>query len=95
MKATIILEDKTMLTGRSFGAQGTVFGELVFNTSMSGYQNIVSDPAYTGQILAMTYPEMGVYGINKADFENKKARIKGFICKKSHKFIFVGFFNIL
>ncbi len=86
MKATIILEDKTMLTGRSFGAQGTVFGELVFNTSMSGYQNIVSDPAYTGQILAMTYPEMGVYGINKADFENKKAHIKGFICKKYNPF---------
>ncbi len=86
MKATIILEDKTMLTGRSFGAQGTVFGELVFNTSMSGYQNIVSDPAYSGQILAMTYPEMGVYGINKEAFENKKAHIKGFICKKYNPF---------
>lgn len=86
MKATIILEDKTMLVGRSFGAQGTVFGELVFNTSMSGYQNIVSDPAYTSQILAMTYPEMGVYGINKEDFENKKAHIQGFICKKYNSF---------
>lgn len=86
MKATIILEDKTMLTGCSFGAQGTVFGELVFNTSMSGYQNIVSDPAYSGQILAMTYPEMGVYGINKEDFENKHAHIRGFICKKYNPF---------
>lgn len=86
MKATIILEDKTMLVGRSFGAQGTVFGELVFNTSMSGYQNIVSDPAYSVQILTMTYPEMGVYGINKEDFENKKVHIKGFICKKYNPF---------
>ncbi len=86
MKATIILEDKTMMTGTSFGAQGTVLGELVFNTSMSGYQNIVSDPSSTSQVLAMTYPEMGVYGINKEDFDNKKAAISGFICKRYNPF---------
>ena len=62
--AKLALEDGTVFTGRAFGARGEVDGEVVFNTSMTGYQEILTDPSYHGQIVAMTYPEIGNYGVN-------------------------------
>jgi len=67
MKAFIALEDGTVFEGVSFGAPGERLGEIVFNTSMSGYQEIMTDPSYKGQIVTMTYPLIGNYGINKYD----------------------------
>lgn len=81
MKATLLLEDGTIFEGQSFGAQGTNFGELVFNTSMTGYQEILTDPSYAGQVIVMTYPEIGNYGINEDDFESERPACKGFIVK--------------
>lgn len=81
MKATLLLEDGTIYKGESFGAEGTNLGELVFNTSMTGYQEILTDPSYAGQIITMTYPEIGNYGINKDDFESDKPATLGFIVK--------------
>jgi len=83
MLATLILEDGTVLKGKSFGAQGTSIGEIVFNTSMVGYQEILTDPSYANQIIVMTYPEIGNYGLNDDDFESEKPRCKGFIVKNS------------
>ncbi len=83
MLATLILEDGTVLRGKSFGAQGTSVGEIVFNTSMVGYQEILTDPSYANQIIVMTYPEIGNYGLNDDDFESEKPRCKGFIVKNS------------
>lgn len=81
MKATLLLEDGTIYEGQSFGAEGTNFGELVFNTSMTGYQEILTDPSYAGQVIIMTYPEIGNYGINDDDFESEKPAARGFIVK--------------
>lgn len=81
MKATLLLEDGTIFEGQSFGAEGTNFGELVFNTSMTGYQEILTDPSYADQVIVMTYPEIGNYGINDNDFESERPSCKGFIVK--------------
>lgn len=81
MKATLLVEDGTIYEGESFGAEGTNFGELVFNTSMTGYQEILTDPSYAGQVITMTYPEIGNYGINDDDFESERPAAKGFIVK--------------
>lgn len=81
MKATLLLEDGTKFEGESFGAEGINFGELVFNTSMTGYQEILTDPSYAGQIITMTYPEIGNYGINDDDFESEQPVARGFIVK--------------
>lgn len=83
MKAVLLLEDGTIYEGESFGAEGTNFGELVFNTSMTGYQEILTDPSYAGQVIVMTYPEIGNYGINNDDFESEKPAAKGFIVKNN------------
>lgn len=83
MKAILIIEDGTIYEGESFGAEGTSFGELVFNTSMTGYQEILTDPSYADQIITMTYPEIGNYGINADDFESEKPACKGFIVKNN------------
>ena len=80
--ATLILEDSTVMHGRSFGAQGDVFGEIVFNTSMAGYQEIIPDPSYANQIIVMTYPEIGNYGINNDDFESLNPALKAFVVKE-------------
>ena len=64
-RALLALEDGTVLEGRSCGARGEAFGEIVFNTSMTGYQEIVSDPSYAGQIVTLTYPQVGNYGVNE------------------------------
>lgn len=82
MKATLLLEDGTTFEGKSFGAYGTNIAEIVFNTSMAGYQEILSDPSYAGQMIVMTYPEIGNYGINADDFESPRPATKGFIVKK-------------
>jgi len=85
MKARLLLEDGTIYEGQSFGAQGTRFGEVVFNTSMTGYQEILTDPSYAGQIIVMTYPEIGNYGINDDDFESERPAARGFVVKRNCK----------
>jgi carbamoyl-phosphate synthase small subunit len=80
--AKLALEDGTVFTGRAFGATGTTEGEVVFNTSMYGYQEILTDPSYKGQIVTMTYPLIGNYGVNRQDVESKKPHVAGFIIKE-------------
>jgi carbamoyl-phosphate synthase small subunit len=80
--AKLALEDGTVYTGRSFGAQGETFGEVVFNTSMTGYQEVLTDPSYKGQIVTMTYPLIGNYGVNAEDTESSKPQVEGFIVKE-------------
>jgi carbamoyl-phosphate synthase small subunit len=80
--AKLALEDGSVFTGRAFGASGTTEGEVVFNTSMTGYQEILTDPSYAGQIVTMTYPLIGNYGINRQDVESKKPHVAGFIIKE-------------
>ncbi len=82
MNAHVALENGTVLTGRSFGAEGEAFGEVIFNTGMAGYQEIITDPSYRGQIVLMTYPEIGNYGINREDMESSRPWISGFIVKE-------------
>lgn len=82
MKAYLLLEDGTKLEGISFGAERTIMGEIVFNTGMTGYQEILTDPSYAGQVVVMTYPLIGNYGINEEDFESKKVQVSGFIVKE-------------
>ncbi len=82
MQAVLILEDGTVFHGRSFGAQGINCGEVVFNTAMSGYQEILTDPSYHEQIVTMTYPLIGNYGTNEADAESRGVFAKGFIVKE-------------
>ena len=71
--AKLALEDGTVFTGNAFGADGEVDGEVCFNTSMTGYQEILTDPSYRGQIVTMTYPEIGNYGVNAEDVESRQA----------------------
>jgi len=80
--AKLALEDGTVFTGRAFGADGEVDGEVCFNTSMTGYQEILTDPSYRGQIVTMTYPEIGNYGVNEEDVESGKPHLAGFIVKE-------------
>jgi len=80
--AKLALEDGSVFTGRSFGAQGEIEGEVVFNTSMTGYQEILTDPSYHGQIVAMTYPQIGNYGVNEADAESRRPWVRGFIVRE-------------
>ena len=81
--ALILLEDGVSFWGHSFGSDGHVFAEMVFNTSMTGYQEVLTDPSYTDQIVTMTYPLIGNYGINKDDNESKKITVSGFVVKES------------
>lgn len=80
-KAWLLLQDGTLLTGRNFGASGTVMGEVVFSTSMTGYQEALTDPNYYGQIMIQTFPMMGNYGVNSEDFSGK-AFMKGCIVRE-------------
>ncbi|MFH0881100.1 MAG: glutamine-hydrolyzing carbamoyl-phosphate synthase small subunit [Lentisphaerota bacterium] len=79
MKAIIALEDGKCFEGRAFAGSGEVYGELVFNTSMSGYQEILTDPSYHGQIVSLTYPLIGNYGINPEDMESSRAQPAGLV----------------
>lgn len=85
MKAILALEDGTVLSGKSFGTQGETNGEVVFNTAMAGYQEILTDPSYKGQMVAMTYPLIGNYGINSEDIESRKIFLEGFIVHEYSK----------
>lgn len=80
--AKLALEDGTVYTGTAFGARIEVDGEVCFNTSMTGYQEILTDPSYRGQIVCMTYPEIGNYGVNDEDLESPKPHLAGFIVRQ-------------
>lgn len=84
--AKLALADGTVYSGTGFGATGEVFGEAVFNTSMTGYQEILTDPSYCGQIVAMTYPQIGNYGVNAEDVESGGPRLRGFVIKELCRF---------
>src|SRR3982751_1136395 len=83
--AILVLEDGRAFTGTSFGAEGEAFGEIVFNTSMSGYQEILTDPSYAGQIGAMTYPLIGNYGVNEEDVESRRPWVEGFVVREASR----------
>src|SRR4051812_24604943 len=80
--AKLALEDGTVFTGTSIGANGEVDGEVCFNTSMTGYQEILTDPSYRGQIVTMTYPQIGNYGVNQGDVESSRPHLAGFIVRE-------------
>jgi carbamoyl-phosphate synthase small subunit len=80
--AKLALEDGTVLPGTSIGAPGEVDGEVCFNTSMTGYQEILTDPSYRGQIVTMTYPQIGNYGVNDADLESSRPHLAGFVVRE-------------
>src|SRR5262245_12212965 len=80
--AKLALEDGTVYTGRAFGASGERFGESVFNTSMTGYQEVLTDPSYKGQIVCMSYPLIGNYGVNADDRESARPQVEGFVVRE-------------
>jgi len=84
-QAILVLEDGRTFHGASFGAEGETFGEIVFNTSMSGYQEILTDPSYAGQIVCMTYPLIGNYGVNEDDVESRRPWVEGFVVRESSR----------
>jgi len=81
-KTILVLEDGSVYEGYSFGAETDTYGEVVFNTSMVGYQETLTDPSYAGQIVVPTYPLIGNYGINEQDFESKKVQVRGFVVRE-------------
>ncbi|HBR14101.1 MAG TPA: carbamoyl phosphate synthase small subunit [Candidatus Omnitrophica bacterium] len=81
-EAILYLEDGTTFQGRSLSSTGETAGEVVFNTAMTGYQEVLTDPSYAGQIVVMTYPLIGNYGVNEQDVESNKIHVKGFIVKE-------------
>src|SRR3989454_2917318 len=84
MKAILALEDGSLFHGEAFGASASACGEVCFNTSMTGYQEILTDPSYKGQIVTMTYPLIGNYGVNRQDVESWQPHVAGFaICELS------------
>lgn len=85
-KALLVLADGTVFEGTGFGAGGEAIGEVVFNTSMTGYQEILTDPSYKGQIVAMTYTQIGNYGVNSEDIESGAPNVEGFIAKEFFDF---------
>jgi len=82
MKAILVLEDGTAFRGESFGATGEKTGEVIFNTSMTGYQEVLTDPSYVGQIVVMTYTLIGNYGITEEDIESDKVQVEGFVVRE-------------
>jgi len=81
-KAILVLEDGSVYEGYSFGAEDNAYGEVVFDTSMTGYQEMLTDPSFAGQILVPTYPLIGNYGINESDFESKQIQVRGFAVRE-------------
>ncbi|NIP57713.1 MAG: hypothetical protein GWM92_05765, partial [Gemmatimonadetes bacterium] len=81
--AYLLLEDGRRFDGRTLGAAGTALGEVVFNTSMTGYQEILTDPSYAGQIVVMTYPLIGNYGVNREDEESERPQAAGFVVREA------------
>ena len=84
-KAILVLETGRTFHGASFGAEGETFGEMVFNTSMTGYQEILTDPSYAGQIVCMTYPLIGNYGVNSEDVESRRPWAEGFVVREASR----------
>src|SRR2546430_732280 len=82
MKAILALEDGSIFHGEGFGACASACGEVCFNTSMTGYQEILTDPSYKGQIVAMTYPHIGNYGVNLQDVESWRPHVAGFVIRE-------------
>src|SRR6187397_3116563 len=80
--AKLALEDGTIFTGTAFGAPGEKLGEVVFNTSMTGYQEVLTDPSYKGQIVTMTYPLIGNYGTTREDEESTQPQVAGFVVRE-------------
>jgi carbamoyl-phosphate synthase small subunit len=83
--ALLVLEDGSAFRGRGFGARGEAFGEAVFNTGMSGYQEVLTDPSYAGQVVAMTSPHQGNYGTNAEDPESARVRVAGFVVREASR----------
>ena len=81
-RAILALEDGTVFEGRSFGRAGETAGEVVFNTALAGYQEVLTDPSYAGQIVTMTYPHIGNYGINRDDVESAKPQVAGYVVRE-------------
>jgi carbamoyl-phosphate synthase small subunit len=86
LKGYIILEDGTVFQGTSFGAPGKRLGEVVFNTSMTGYQEILTDPSYASQVVTMTYPLIGNYGVNEEDIESSRVWVSGFVVREACRY---------
>ena len=86
MKALLALEDGTIFHGRSFTGHGETVGEMVFNTSMSGYQEILTDPSYCGQMVTMTYPLIGSYGVNEEDVESDRIQVRALLVKEYQEY---------
>src|SRR5688572_10073254 len=82
-KAVLALEDGTAFAGRSFGRLGQTTGEVVFNTALCGYQEVLTDPSYAGQIVTMTYPHIGNYGVNLEDTESVRPQVAGFVVREA------------
>src|SRR3990172_2112914 len=81
-KALLVLSDGSVFEGESFGSEGSAWGEVVFNTSMTGYQEMLTDPSYAGQIVVPTYPLIGNYGINDGDVESARIQVRGFVVRE-------------
>src|ERR1041385_4163556 len=84
-RATLLLEDGRIFRGRGHGFDGEAIGEVVFNTAMTGYQEILTDPSYKGQIVTMTCPHIGNYGIAREDRESRRVWAEGFVVKESSR----------
>src|SRR3989454_11286881 len=82
MRAILALEDGSLFHGEGFGAPASACGEVCFNTSMTGYQEILTDPSYKGQIVTMTYPLIGNYGVNRQDVESWRPHVAGFVIRE-------------
>src|SRR5712691_9796185 len=82
MNAVLALEDGSLFHGEGFGAKATACGEVCFNTAMTGYQEILTDPSYKGQIVTMTYPLIGNYGVNHQDVESWRPHVAGFVMRE-------------
>jgi carbamoyl-phosphate synthase small subunit len=82
-KAILALEDGTVFEGRTFGHVGETTGEVVFNTALCGYQEVLTDPSYAGQIVTMTYPHIGNYGVNREDVESSRPQVAGFVVREA------------
>src|SRR5688500_19321550 len=84
-EAILVLEDGTTFRGEGFGATGTAFGEVVFNTALSGYQEVLTDPSYHRQIVVMTNPHQGNYGVNADDAESARAQVAGLAVREGSR----------
>src|SRR3990170_3477228 len=82
-RAYLVLEDGSVFAGRAFGAEGETHGEVVFTTSMTGYQEALTDPSFAGQILTMTYPLQGNYGTSRFDIESNRVQVRGFVVREA------------